>query len=70
MWQELARQYAIKAREYSDAVAALGEAPVGPQPSQEALKEVRRQRELCNEVADEVERYLKLKASAASGSAS
>jgi hypothetical protein len=41
-------------------VAALGrDAHRGPADSQGLLKNVKRQRELCNEVADEVERYLR-----------
>jgi hypothetical protein len=65
MWNEIVQRYAIRAWEYSDAVAALGrQAHLGPVASQEVLKEVRRQRDLCNEVADEAERYIR-KASAA-----
>jgi hypothetical protein len=65
MWRELAQRYAIRAREFSDAVAALGrEAHLGPEASREAVNEVRRRRDLCNEAADEFERYLKLNACA------
>jgi hypothetical protein len=67
-WQDLVSSYAITAREYSDAVAALGEAHLRPEAFQQVLREVRRQRDLCNEVADEVECYLR-KTSAAEGSA-
>jgi hypothetical protein len=66
MWLELVQRYAIRAREFSDAVAALGrEGPPGPSSSQELVKEIRRRRDLCNEAADEFERYVKLSASAA-----
>jgi hypothetical protein len=69
MWREIARRYAIRAREFSDAVAALGrEARLGPPPSLKLLKEIRRRRDLCNEVADEFERYVTLDASAADSS--
>jgi hypothetical protein len=69
MWPELVQRYAIRVREYSDAVAALGrDALVGPAPSHELLEEIRRRRELCNEVADEFERYVKLNVSAADSS--
>jgi len=69
MWIELVQRYAIRAREFSDAVAALGrEAPLGPASSQELLKEIRSRRDLCNEVADEFERYVKVNAPAADSS--
>jgi hypothetical protein len=65
MWRELVKRYAIRAREFSDAVAALGqEAYLGPVASRELLEDIRERRKLCNEVADEVEHYLKPKASA------
>jgi hypothetical protein len=61
MWREIAKRYSIRAREFSDAVADLGrEARLGPKPPQDLLKEIRRRRELCNEVADEFERSVKL----------
>jgi hypothetical protein len=60
--------YAIRAREFSDAVAALGPgAYVGP-ASRELLQEVRTRQGLCNEVADQVERYLNPKGAAADSS--
>jgi hypothetical protein len=60
MWRQLVQRYAIRAREFSDAVAALGrEAHLGPSASRQRLEEIRRRRNLCNQVADEVERYLK-----------
>ena len=69
MWLELVQSYAIRAREFSDAVAALGrEAPLGPASSQELLKEIMSRRDLCNEVADEFERYVKVNAPAADSS--
>ena len=69
MWLELVQSYAIRAREFSDAVAVLGrEARPGPPPSRELLNEIRRRRDLCNEVADEFERYVKLNTSAADSS--
>ena len=69
MWIELVQRYAIRAREFSDAVAALGrEARLGSASSQELVKEIRRRRDLCNEVADEFERYVKVNAPAADSS--
>jgi hypothetical protein len=71
MWRELVQRYAIRVREYSDAVAALGrEAHLGPSASRALLEEVRKRRKLCNDAADELERYLKTKASAADHPAS
>jgi hypothetical protein len=68
-WCEVVRRYAIRAREFSDAVAALGVgAYVEPVASQKQLEEVRTRRDACNEVADEVERYLGPMTSAADGS--
>jgi hypothetical protein len=59
MWRELAKDYAIRAREFSDAVASLGrEARLGPKISRQLVKEIRRRRELCNEIADEFDCYL------------
>jgi hypothetical protein len=69
MWRSLVQRYAIRAREFSDAVAALGrQAHSGPEASREVLEEIRTRQELCNEVAHEVEQYLK-SAAAAGGAA-
>ena len=60
MWRKLVQRYAILAREFSDTVAALGlQANSGPEASRELLEEIRTRRDLCNEVADEIEQYLK-----------
>jgi hypothetical protein len=60
MWSKLVQRYAIRAREFSDMVAALGrQAHSGPDASRELLEEIRTRRDLCNEVANEVEHYLK-----------
>jgi hypothetical protein len=68
LWRELVTLYAIRAREFADAVAALGRDPRrGPVGSREVLEEIRARREVCNEVADEVENYLNPRASAADG---
>jgi hypothetical protein len=68
-WRELVKQYAIRAREFSDAVAALGRGThTEPVASRELLKEIRTRRGLCNEVADEVEGYLNPKGAAADSS--
>jgi hypothetical protein len=63
MWHELAQRYAIQAREFSDAVAALGrQAHVGPQACKELLEIIRTRREACIAVADELDRHLMQKA--------
>jgi hypothetical protein len=60
MWRKLVQRYAILAREFSDTVAALGlQANSGPEASRELLEEIRTRRDLCNEVADEIEQYIK-----------
>ena len=66
MWHILAQRYAIRAREFSDAVAALGhQAHVGPEACRELLEAIRTRREACIAVGDELERYLEEKADAA-----
>jgi hypothetical protein len=65
-WRELVERYATRAREFSDAVAALGGVVhLGPMASRDLLEEIRTRRDLCNEVSDEVERHLNRKSSAA-----
>ena len=60
MWRKLVQRYAILAREFSDTVAALGrQAHPGSEASRKLLEEIRTRRDLCNEVADEIEQYLK-----------
>jgi hypothetical protein len=60
MWRELVQRYAIRAREFSDTVAALGrQAHPGSEASRKLLEEIRTRRDLCNEVANEIGRYLK-----------
>ena len=59
MWRNLLQRYAILAREYSDAVAALGrEGHRGPRASEALLEQVRSRRKMCDEIADEIERYI------------
>ena len=58
MWRRLAEVYAIRAREFSDAVAHLGQHDqFGPEVF-ELLKEVKRLRGLCDAAAAELDRYL------------
>ena len=66
MWHILTQRYAIRAREFSDAVAALGQqAHVGPEACRELLEAIRARREACIAVGDELERYLAGKAEGA-----
>ena len=58
MWHELVRVYAIRAREFSESAARLGQqASIGP----EFLKwwrEVQRRHALCNAAGDELNQYI------------
>jgi len=58
MWHELVRVYAIRAREFSESAARLGQqASIGP----EFLKwwrEVQRRHALCNDAGAELNRYM------------
>ena len=58
MWHELVRVYAIRAREFSESAARLGQqASIGP----EFLKwwrEVQRRHALCNDAGAELNRYI------------
>jgi len=68
LWCKLVQRYAIRAREYSEAVAALGQkANGGPVESQQLLDDIRTRLESCIAVAQEIDRYFKEKAEAASG---
>ena len=58
MWQELVRTYALRARQFSEAVAELGKhRDTGPELL-ELMKEVNRRRTLCNMAAEELDRYI------------
>jgi hypothetical protein len=66
MWRELVQRYALRAREFSDAVASLGhQAHLGSQEPRGLLDEIRIRQKFCTEVADEIDRYLKQKAKGA-----
>jgi hypothetical protein len=65
MWRELVQRYAICAREFSDAVALLGQrVHLGPEQSRQLLEDIRAKQELCIAVAGEIDRYAKQKADA------
>ena len=66
MWSELVESYALRAREFSDAVASLGqEVHLGPEAAGEVLNQIQAKHQSCMAIADEIDRYLKLKADAA-----
>jgi hypothetical protein len=65
-WHELVQRYAIHAREFSDAVAILGqEAHLRPEACLGHLDTARSKLDLCIAAADGIERYLKQQAKAA-----
>jgi hypothetical protein len=56
--KSLSEQYACRAREFSDAVALLGHHHnLGPEVHR-LLKEIKRQRALCGDAEEKLERYL------------
>ena len=58
MLKSLSEQYARRAREFSDAVALLGRHDsVGPE-FMRLFKKIKRQRELCDDAEDKLERYV------------
>ena len=58
MWHELVRVYAIRAREFSESAARLGQqASIGPEFLQ-WWREVQRRRALCNDAGDELNRFI------------
>ena len=58
MWHELVRVYAIRAREFSESAARLGQqARIGPE-FLEWWREVQRRHALCNAAGDELNRYI------------
>jgi len=58
MLRELSELYARRAREYSDAVALLGQhQQIGPE-FLGLIQEIARLRHLCSEAADELDRYV------------
>ena len=66
IWRELVQSFAIRAREFSDAVATLGRAAhVGSEGSGALLDEIYAKQKLCVALAEQVERYINTKAAAA-----
>jgi hypothetical protein len=67
-WHKLVQRYAIRAREFSDTVAALGRgAHFGPIECVEQLEEIRTRRALCDEAAEECPASTSFPGRAASG---
>jgi hypothetical protein len=68
MWKHLVEVYALRAREFSDAVARLGK-HTHPGPGTLGLmEEIKRLQTLCIAAGDEVGRYLEKKGGVASSS--
>jgi len=59
IWRELVERYAMRAREFSDAVALLGCANLPPAECRELLEAVNARRESCMAAAEHVDQYLK-----------
>jgi hypothetical protein len=59
MMRSLSEQYARRAREFSDTVALLGHHDhIGPEVLK-LFKEIKRQRALCGDAEEKLERYLR-----------
>ena len=59
MWRTLVQLYAMRAREFSDAVAALGHhLRFGPEACPDLLEEIRTRREACIAVGAEFDRHI------------
>ena len=58
-WRVLLERYALRAREFSDAVARLGHANLLPAQCRQLLEEVCARRDSCLAAAEEVEQYLR-----------
>ena len=60
MWRELVQDYALRAREFSEAVAILGQhSPLG-QESLRQLAEIEDRQAACGAAAHALERYIEL----------
>jgi len=68
VWKELVQNYALHAREFSEAVAELGKkVHFGPEHSQQLLDSIKTRLEACVTIEGEVDRYVKQKVEAARG---
>ena len=64
-WRVLVERYAIRAREFSDAVAALGRANLPPAECGELFDAIEKCKETCLAAAEEIDQYVKQRANAA-----
>jgi hypothetical protein len=58
MMRSLSEQYALRAREFSDKVALLGQYDHIGWEVLKLFKEIKRQRALCSDAEEKLERYL------------
>ena len=65
IWHLLVERYARRAREFSDAVALLGQANLPTEDCHELLEAIRARLKSCVATAEEVDQYVKRKADAA-----
>jgi hypothetical protein len=59
LWYEFVDCYAMRAREFSDAVALLGRANLPPGQCVALLEAINERRESCTAAANKVHQYLK-----------
>jgi hypothetical protein len=64
-WRILVERYATRAREFSDAVALLGQANLPPAECRELLDAISVRHESCMAASDEVEQHIQKKTAAA-----
>jgi hypothetical protein len=57
-FRELAQLYAIRAREFSETVARLGQIEETGPDLMRLLREINRRRALCSSAAEELDRYV------------
>lgn len=62
MWRELVEVYAVRAREFSDAVARLGQHENRGAEFEKLMEEIKTRQALCRAASDELERYLEQRA--------
>jgi len=60
-WRVLVVRYAIRAREFSDAVALLEQADLPPAKCRELLSAIKARHESCTTAAEDAEQYVKRK---------
>jgi hypothetical protein len=64
LWRILVERYAMRAREFSDAVALLGKTGLSQPERRKLLEAIRERHAACMAAADEVDRYIRQKAAA------